>query len=285
MSVEVGKEGPRGVKVLMVGPLPPPMGGVSNFVQSMRNHFRDDTRYEVEVYRTGQMGHRPAPVVQVASDLKKTLRFFLEFKRYDAAIVHVHTSSYYSFQRNIFYVLWARHFSDAHMVVHVHGGMFMQFYEGASPFGKKLVRTTLKRADAIIVTSPSWIGKLKGITGPNQITFSLPNGFDPLTFRLEDRTRARDKLGIGTTGKVMVTVGVLEDVKGHRYLVEAMRAVRERVDDIRLYIIGRGSKKEQLEEQVRDLGLGEVVKIIDEPLPLTLYPSGSPPPMCSCSPA
>lgn len=267
MSADLEDDTLGRTSVLMIGPLPPPMGGVSNFVQSVRGNIKIDPRYRIEVYQTGQMGHRPAPVVQVVSDVKRTFHYFRELKGRRPNIVHIHASSYYSFQRNILYVLWTKHFSDSRIVIHLHGGMFMQFYDGASPLGRYNIRGTLRRADAIIVTSPSWIKKIRRITGPEKEVFSLPNGFDPLTFHPEDRARAREKLGIAPAGKVLVTVGDLEEVKGHRYLVEAMRTVRERTDDVRLYIIGRGSRRERLEAQVKELGLNGRVMLINEPLP------------------
>jgi glycosyltransferase involved in cell wall biosynthesis len=96
---------------------------------------------------------------------------------------------------------------------------------------------------------------------------SLPNGFDAATFRPGDRWAAREELGLTSEGRILVTVGYLETVKGHAYLIEAMATVAERASDARLYILGDGSLRTKLKEQVTALGLEGRVHLVHEPLP------------------
>ncbi|NLT37112.1 MAG: glycosyltransferase family 4 protein [Methanomassiliicoccus sp.] len=256
----------RRTAVLMIGPLPPPRGGVANFVEKVRDGFPSEGRYEIEVYRTGPAGERPSTSTLFIQDLRDVLRYFRRSRKGRPQIVHVHTASYYSFLRNVPYVMWSKHISRVRTVVHVHGGGFIEFYQNGSATVKYLVRRTLQETNAIIVTSPSWIKAFQDIAGPDKKIVSVPNGFDPRTFRPIERGEARKEAGIPPEGRVLVTVGYLEEVKGHRYLIEAMREVAAQHQDVRLYIIGNGSLRDALAEQVKKLGLEDRVHFLYDPI-------------------
>jgi glycosyltransferase involved in cell wall biosynthesis len=255
----------RGGRVVMIGPLPPPNGGVANFVRNMMERLPSEG-FEVTVHRTGGFGASNA-VVQPIRDLTAALRFVLRSRGDRADITHVHTSSYYSFLRNIPYVLWARHGLGSKVALHIHGGMFVEFYDRASPLVRSMVRMALGRSGTVIVTSPSWIGPITRIAGEGPEVISLPNGFDSKVFRPMDKGDAREELGMPRGSKVLVTVGYLEPVKGHAHLMEAMVKVASHHEDILLYILGDGSLRRQLQDRIGQLGLEKVVRLVTEPFP------------------
>jgi glycosyltransferase involved in cell wall biosynthesis len=195
------------------------------------------------------------------------VRFFAGSRKRRPDIVHVHTSSYYSFMRNIPYILWAQRFSRAAVIVHIHGGMFMEFYGRASSPTKHLIHKALGGADAVLVTSPSWIEPIGRVAGPGTEVVPLANGFDSATFRPGDRRSSRIELGIPPEGRVLITVGYLEPIKGHSYLIDAMAEVTEHAGDVRLYILGNGSLRQKLLDQIEERGLTDVVQIVPEPMP------------------
>lgn len=250
--------------VLMIGPLPPPNGGVANFVRNMRD-ILPSTGYRVEVFRTGGSGG--FSITQPFRDLGAMARFFAGSRRHREDIVHVHTSSYYSFMRNVPYILWAQRFSRARVVVHIHGGMFTEFYDRASFPTRYLVRKALCGSDVVMVTSPSWTGPIGRLAGPGAEVVSMANGFDSGIFRPGDKEASRRDLGIPPGARVLVTVGYLEPVKGHSFLIDAMTEVEERAGDVRLYILGDGSLRHKLLDQVEERGLTKVVRFVHEPLP------------------
>jgi colanic acid/amylovoran biosynthesis glycosyltransferase len=72
-------------------------------------------------------------------------------------------------------------------------------------------------------------------------------GSDPGLFR----SHARD-----TRGRVrIVSVAALEEVKGHRYLIEACRLWHERGGDFECHLIGDGPERAQIEKQIAASGL------------------------------
>ena len=103
------------------------------------------------------------------------------------------------------------------------------------------------------------------------------NGIDVARFRLQTtdyRLQARQELGLGD-GPVIGIVARLSDVKGHRYLIEAMPQVLinhrqsgtqsgKCLPEAQLLIVGDGREKDKLAGLVNNLGLEESVKFIPE---------------------
>lgn len=67
-----------------------------------------------------------------------------------------------------------------------------------------------------------------------------------------------DSLGWGQR-TVVVVVGRLEEVKGHTYLIEAMKQIAPEFPQLRCLFIGEGRSKESLQAQVIASGLADVV--------------------------
>lgn len=81
----------------------------------------------------------------------------------------------------------------------------------------------------------------------------IHSGIDPAPFQRGVEARA------GSGEKVIGTVAVLEERKGHRFLLEAAALLKARGQRVRCRIAGEGSQREALEKMVRDLGLQEEV--------------------------
>ncbi|MCX5697976.1 MAG: glycosyltransferase family 4 protein [Candidatus Omnitrophica bacterium] len=88
----------------------------------------------------------------------------------------------------------------------------------------------------------------------------IHNGIDVEKFaRLSHQSSAvrfqiKKDLGLGE-GPVVGIIARLSEVKGHTYLIQAMRIVREQVPDAQLLIGGEGKLEKELRAQASDLGL------------------------------
>jgi len=65
----------------------------------------------------------------------------------------------------------------------------------------------------------------------------------------------RSELGLGSADRLVLAVGNLYPVKGHRFLLEACALLRQRHPNLHLAIAGRGALANALREQARALGL------------------------------
>lgn len=93
--------------------------------------------------------------------------------------------------------------------------------------------------------------------------YYLPNGYDSSSFSAHDLVQSRKKLGLPLDKKLLLNVGNLyHEVKGHRYLIEAIGEVVKKRTDVLCVIIGSGQLRDKLKEQIKEAGLEAYVKLI-----------------------
>ncbi len=87
----------------------------------------------------------------------------------------------------------------------------------------------------------------------------LPNGIDPAAFcrQGDSRRRIRASLDIAETDVVVGAVGRIEQEKRFDMLLEAMARLLPRRPELRLVIVGEGSLKACLHDQMRRLGIAD----------------------------
>jgi glycosyltransferase involved in cell wall biosynthesis len=85
------------------------------------------------------------------------------------------------------------------------------------------------------------------------------NGFSPDANR---RQALRRELGIAAEDPVVGVFGRLEEQKGHRYLIEALPKVLEKIPALHVLFAGDGSLRAELENSVRTRGLDRSVHFL-----------------------
>lgn len=75
-----------------------------------------------------------------------------------------------------------------------------------------------------------------------------------------DVGRLRREFGIAEHEIVMAAIGQLIPRKGHRYLLDAMAGIRQKLPQARLIVFGRGTLEAELAAQAAALGLGDSVQ-------------------------
>jgi len=89
----------------------------------------------------------------------------------------------------------------------------------------------------------------------------VPVGTDPERFRPDPelRRRIREQLRFKNSDVVLLNVSALERRKGTWRIVQALGRLRQPVPNLRYYILGEGSDWTNLRNEVRELGLQDVV--------------------------
>jgi glycosyltransferase involved in cell wall biosynthesis len=119
---------------------------------------------------------------------------------------------------------------------------------------KKKIEYVLNMADAIITVSQNNLECIRKLDVDTPVHV-IPNGFRSDLFHPEDMSECRKVLGLPLDRKILLTVGILEQVKGQKYLVEAVSRIIREHKDILCVFVGYGSEKKALERQIRTLGL------------------------------
>jgi len=125
-----------------------------------------------------------------------------------------------------------------------------------------LARFVLAEADQIITVSRFNAEKLRSLGAPSNKLHVIPNGYDEKLFKPIPLYKAREILGLPLDKKILLSVGNLVDVKGHKYLIDAMSYVLKKRNDVILVIIGSGDLKENLEKKAKDLDLNHNILFV-----------------------
>jgi len=92
---------------------------------------------------------------------------------------------------------------------------------------------------------------------------TVPNGINLDQYGYaEEPARCREALGIERTARVIGAVGSLYAVKGHTYLLQAMRDIAVEHPDALLPLVGKGDLLGQLEAEAREYGIANQVRFL-----------------------
>jgi glycosyltransferase involved in cell wall biosynthesis len=155
----MGRE-PRKLRVLVSGPLPPPLGGMGTYCADyLQSSLVDE--FDVRFRRSRLIGlaHRTRGLISVMFRMLNALcittvwLFSLLFPRPD--VVHIHTCSYAGFFVRAGLIILAKLLCIP-TVLHIHGGRFHEFYESSSRSKQWLIRHLIQASDRVIVLSDQW---------------------------------------------------------------------------------------------------------------------------------
>lgn len=240
-----------GLRIAVVGPLPPPAGGMARQTQQLAALLAD-AGAEVRVVRSNE-ACRPAwverlPVVRAGWRLLPYLwRLWVATARSD--VVHVMANSgwsWYLFAAPAVHIAALR---GVPAVVNYRGGEAAAFLRRSH----RRVARTLRRAAAVAVPS----GYLQGVFAAHGIaTCIVPNIVDLERFRpASARTLPR---GAAEAGHVVVTRN-LEPLYDNATAIRALALLRRRVPGVRLTLAGTGPELPALRVLARTLGVADAV--------------------------
>lgn len=121
------------------------------------------------------------------------------------------------------------------------------------PLTKMTSRTVMKNADSVIALTEDMKQTMWSIYDRDIVV--IPNGVE-----LKEYTNETSVKVINDAGKRILFVGRLHQVKGVRYLLQAMKIVHKKMHDVQLILVGDGEEREHLEFLTADLAIKECVE-------------------------
>jgi glycosyltransferase involved in cell wall biosynthesis len=90
----------------------------------------------------------------------------------------------------------------------------------------------------------------------------IHNGIDLdlINKELPDKDSLKRELGLLSTDKVLINIGRLTSQKNHKLLIDSFATFNDKYPEYKLLIVGEGSLRQKLENQVKDLGEKNSVK-------------------------
>ena len=131
------------------------------------------------------------------------------------------------------------------------------------PVIRRLLRYTLSQATRVIAVSQALQHAMLALPIDEKKTSVIPNGVDTQKFFRVDKKQSRARLGL-PDGKIILSVGRLEAVKGFELLLKAFHKlfVAEEKKDALLVIVGEGSERAKLERLIATLNLHGHVRLV-----------------------
>jgi glycosyltransferase involved in cell wall biosynthesis len=137
---------------------------------------------------------------------------------------------------------------------------------------RPLIRWTLNNASGVIAVSSALKTRVQELGVPESKVQFIGNGVDTDLFRMGDRQGARRALGIPEEGKVLVCVAALREAKGQQHVIAALAKIASRHPELRLYLVGEGEYRHNIEHLVRKFSLQQRVFLVgsraNEEIPL-----------------
>lgn len=253
------------MRVLISGHLPPPVGGMATYYQSLLNsdlskyvdyQFVQTSSHQRELATSGRASF--SNLIYAIADCARYTRALI---RYRPAIVHIGTAFGLSFLKHSYCVFLARLLRKK-IVLHPHCSLQV-LYNERSNLWKWFFRQVIDRTDAVIAMSHEWMQLNKVV--PACRTCYLPNfvNIDEYQSALETHQN-----GVKQTGTLSILyLGYLGQAKGSFDLVDSVDLLHRQGLEMNFHLVGselNAGERAQLQEKVDALELGESIHL-DQP--------------------
>lgn len=218
-------------------------------------HRMEDGDYDDEIRSLGGVVYhipsiKPWSLPQYIHNLDK---FFKEHSRY--RIIHVHLNTYSGWVQYA-----AKRAGVPVRITHSrNNGLDRNWKMVFKAMSKLIVNGPTTHKFACSRQAGEFLFGKKGILPPNEFMV-IPNGFNlsKFSFDAEKRREMRDKLQL-TNELAIVHVGRLAPQKNHKYLVEVFDCLHKKRPKSKLFLIGDGELRHDIEKQVDSLDLKDSV--------------------------
>ncbi len=255
-------------KVLMVGPVPPPRGGIASMMEEILNSELSD-EYAFDVF-SGPFSYPPGLTGLIGKNIVRTIRylkFYNKCRKGGYRLMHIHSPGHH-FLGTTGYICLAR-LAGTKVLLHLHGNDWNLFYVEASPIKKWLLRLGLFSAARIVVLQRVWENEIRKL-GVRAKVSVLPNmipdrtGSDATEL---DETRRSFGLGKDDFLVLSVGVGVVERNKGFFDLFKAVPVIAEQADSVRFLLAGAEEEPGQMAlalEIIERENLGRWIRVLGD---------------------
>jgi glycosyltransferase involved in cell wall biosynthesis len=118
------------------------------------------------------------------------------------------------------------------------------------PLSAVHTRTVLKNSDMVLTVCDDLRKKAVAMGAPDNKVRAIINGCDVSTFRVGDRSQARQRLGIHSDNTTVAYVGRMDVKKGLRELVEASISLHAKRQNLHVYLVGSGPDRQVIQNAV-----------------------------------
>ena len=225
--------------VLMVGVGPNRVGGMWTVAEQYIKDKNFNSKVRLKYVATSTNG---SIVTRILYMIKGYVQIWWILKTKTIDIAHIHMAEKGSTFRKGRVVRWCKK-NGKKVIIHLHAGPFMAWYDTVSVNKKKKIRDFFSCADRVFVLGEYWKNELTEIIPDNKM-FVLYNGVD-----------CPEKNPYETTSRDIVYFGVMRKEKGTYDLIKAIEVINDRLpSDIKVYLCGNDLEG-NIRETITNAGL------------------------------
>lgn len=253
-------------RVLVIGPLPPPYGGIATVIESIVNsELRYD--YSFEMFNRSESIYDPT-TSSLRRRVLKVERAWSLFKnlwygKYD--FIHLHGSTKGFLGDTL--VMVVAFITRSKVLLHLHGTDWERFYGSVSFFRRFYVRIGLAIPNRIVVLYNLWAQNIRKINPKINVRVVrnfIPDRPQPEKALLDN---LRKRLGITEQDFVISSIGRVGWRKGSFDIVTAAKKLTETSANLHILLVGGQElegEMEQLKRAIRENGLNHWIKLVGE---------------------
>jgi glycosyltransferase involved in cell wall biosynthesis len=252
-------------KVLVLGPVPPPYGGIATVMFSIiESELRSEFEFDV-FNRTVLPDDRKSFIQRMWFRIQRFYAYFKKLRTGKYDFVHIHSADPV-FPGTVIFMIITR-LAGTKILLHMHGTDWDDFYSRASKKDQLIVRYGIRLADHVIVLYSLWETNLRNLY-PG-ITISTVHN---LIHRMDEpntNTVRQKKIdaGISPTQFTVVSIGTVGYRKGSFEILKAVPGVIAKEPSIRFLLVGGEEvpgEYDQVASVMKDSNLSEFVKMTGE---------------------
>lgn len=246
----MAQPGLQGLHVGLVGPLPPPAGGMANQTRQLAELLRSEGAVVTLVQTNAPYRPAWAGRVPVLRSLFRLLPYLLALWRVAGSsdVVHVMANSGWSWHLFATPAIWVARLRGVPLIVNYRGGEAAEFLARS----ERVVRRSMRRAAKLVVPS-AFLQEVFARFGMQAEI--VPNIVDLARFR----PRAGRDTRAPPAPPHLVVARNLEPIYDNETALRAFAAVRQRFPLARLTVAGTGPEQPRLQALAAGMGLGEAV--------------------------
>ncbi len=242
----------HGLVIGIVGPLPPPAGGMATQTEQLVNLLSAEA-LEVHIVQTNAP-YSPQWIKQFRG-IRAIFRLLPYLARVwklvgQVNVIHVMANSGWSWQLFSAPVIWMAWVRKTPLIVNYRGGEAPQYFSRSMPW----IRPTMKKAVKIVVPS-HYLEKV--FSGYGFHAEVIPN-----IVNLERFKPGLVAAGKHDSGFTLIVTRNLEPIYGLPTAIKAVALAAVRIPNIELCIAGTGPEKENLQVLCQQLGVSDKVRFV-----------------------
>ncbi len=223
-------------KILMVGPVPPPTGGIASVMEDII-HSELASEYSFELFPRPDFEQSITRTIpRNIARTKQLFSFFFKLWRGNYSLVHIHSPDG-AFRSTILFILLAR-LARTNILVHMHGTGWDEFYTKRSSFTKFYTRIGLRIAPRIIVLYSLWAENIRKLC-PTAVVLVIRNLLhDQAPPGPSEVQVVKEQLGLTEEHFVVLTIGYVGWRKGSFVILNAVPQATSQDNSVRFVLVG-----------------------------------------------